>query len=355
MKGKYAILALFIVGLVFVSGCIGGGEEIKEKVKEEAESAVQSYTESYTSTEEYEESETYTETESESATWVSPWDAYRPIEIDGQKYMITYIKYHLRVRTEEGGDIYEYKVEKKREKTKIHIYGNKVNMETGEQEKVDLGEFEVYEYYGKITPINSADMEAPLEYTVWVKERTENTDTFFLFPSLDFFALYASLYGGGDVIGISITYGDQRFIFYNPGAVGDMSTMPYQEGDMDLISNIPDIGNIYTSWYGFYTFGIWTAIEGEDLYKAKKGSWGFMGYQYNYEIDPDGTVNLGGKGFKVSTVRWTYTLGNIQGQGEATLSANLPIPIEAKGVFIEQNGANIFTHVKIEDIRFEKV
>ncbi len=110
------------------------------------------------------------------------------------------------------------------------------------------------------------------------------------------------------------------------------------------------------SWYGFYTFGIWEVIQGGRTCTRRRSSYGAMGYQYNYEIDPpDGTVNLGGKSFRVSNVKWTYSLGNVQGQGEATLAANLPIPIEAKGVFIEQGGLNVFTHVKVEDIGFEKV
>lgn len=359
MKKVRFVSAIFLAFLVFVSvsGCIGG-EKVTESLKEKASSAIESYSETQTSS--YTESETETE-ETETSTiaysiWEEPWDAYHPVEINGERYLITYIKYYLRVRTEEGGPIYEYEVEKNREKTKIHVYGKKINMETGEQEKADLGEFEVYEYYGKIIPVKGEDMNATFEYRVWVKERTEETDTFFLFPSLDFMTLYMSVYGGSlNTIGISITYGDQNFIYYNPAAIGDMSTMPYQEGDIGLVGNVPDIGNIYVSWYGFYTFGIWQAIQGEDLYTAKQDSWGIMGYQYNYEIDPDGNINLGGKSFRVSNVRWTYTFGNAQGQGEAILTVNLPVPIEAKGVFIAQDGTNIFTHVKIEDIAFEKI
>ncbi|ASJ10412.1 hypothetical protein A3L12_03410 [Thermococcus sp. P6] len=359
MRRSRFVFAIFLTLLVFVSasGCIG-----TETIKEKASSAIESYSESQTSsqTPSYTESETGTESETETSTsaystWEEPWDAYHPVEIDGERYLITYIKYHLRVRTEEGGPIYEYEVEKRRGSKKIHVYGKKVNMETGEQETADLGEFEVYEYYGKITPVKGENMNATLEYRVWMKERTEDSDTFFLFPSLDFMTLYMSVYGGsGDVVGISITYGDQKFLYYNPAAVGDMSAMPYQEGDVEIVNKVPDIGNIYTSWYGFYTFGIWEVISGEDLYEAKKDSWGSMGYQYNYEIDPDGTMNLGGKSFRVSNVKWTYTFGNMQGQGEATLTANLPVPIEAQGVFIEQSGTNIFTHMKIEDIGFEK-
>ncbi|MCO6041838.1 hypothetical protein [Thermococcus alcaliphilus] len=364
MRKSKLIFAVFLAFLVFVSisGCIGGGEKLTETLKEKASSAIESYSESQSlsSTESYTESESetesYSETESTAATWEEPWDAYHPVEIDGDKYLITYIKYYLRVRTEEGAPVYEYEVEKRRGNTKIHVYGKKIDMESGKQEKVDLGEFEVYEYYGKITPVKGENMNSTLEYTVWVTERTEETDTFFLFPSLDFFTLYGAVYAGsGNVVGISITYGDQKFLFYSPAAVGDMSTMAYQEGDINMLSNIPDVENIYTSWYGFYTFGIWEAVQGEDLYKPKQGSWGIAGWQYNYEINPDGTISLGGKDFKVSNVKWTYTFGNVQGQGEAILTVALPVPIETKGVFIEQSGTNVFTHVKIEDIAFEKV
>ncbi|HII67926.1 MAG TPA: hypothetical protein HA302_08010 [Thermococcaceae archaeon] len=361
MKKIDYTLALLLVGLVIISGCIGG-EKITESIKEEASSAMESQTESqsesFTETEEYTTTESLSETSTEAqppAIWETPWDAYHPVMIDGEQYLISYVKYYLRVRTEEGGEIYEYEVEKKRGEVKIHVYGNQINMETGEQQKVDLGEFEVYEYYGKITPIKGKEMENPLEFKVWVKERTEDSDTFFLLPSLDFITIYGTVYaGGGGAVGVSITYGDQKFLFYNPAAVGDMSSMPYQEGSIDIISDIPDVENIYTSWYGFYTFGIWEAISGEDLYKAKKDSWGVMGYMFNYEINPDGSITLGGKSFKVSNVKWTYTFGNAQGQGEATLTATLPIPIESKGVFISE-GLNIFVHIKIEDIDFQRI
>lgn len=351
-KSDYT-LALLLVGLVIISGCIGG-EKITERIKEEAGSVIESYTESQGESTTEPPPETFTETQAP-AIWNSPWDAYHPVIIDGEQYLIVYIKYYLRVRTEEGGEVYEYEVEKKRGKVKIHVYGTQINMETGEKQKVDIGEFEVYEYYGKITPIKGEEMENPLEFKVWVKKRTKDSDTFFLLPSLDFITLYGAVYtGGGDVIGISITYGDQKFIFYNPAAVGDMSSMAYQEGDIGMISNIPDVGNIYTTWHGFYTFGVWEALAGEDLYKAKKGSWGVIGYMFNYEINPDGTITLGGKSFRVSSVKWTYTFGNAQGQGEATLTVALPVPIESKGVFIGE-GMNIFTHIKIEDIGFEKI
>ncbi|NJE03735.1 hypothetical protein E3E27_06270 [Thermococcus sp. MV11] len=374
MKKFRGLIAIFLATLIFVgvSGCLGGGGEESPTASEsytEGEHATtpgagetggttsggyttESPTQSGTTTTEM---ETPTETETGYASWQNPWDAHNPVQIDGESYLITYIKYKLRVRTEEGGPVYEYEVEKRRGPVKIHVYGNSIDMETGKQEKVDLGEFEVYEYYGKIIPINAEDMSDAFEYRLWVVNRSEDTDTFFLFPTLDFLTLYSSLYAGtGDVVGVMMKYGNQTFEFYNPIAVGKGSIAPYQEGDINMLSDIADIEAIYLSWYGFYNFGFWTALEDENIYQETTGSWGVMGYQYNYEVKPDGTVNLGGKEFRVSSVSWTYTFGSITGQGEATIAANLPVPVEAKGVFIEQGGANVFTHVKIEDIGFEK-
>ncbi|WP_232461761.1 hypothetical protein [Thermococcus pacificus] len=201
--------------IVSVNGCLGGGGGTT--TSEQPSGGSQTTSQGGTSSGGYGTTEspggtgtgtstgTTTETETgtgEYASWADPWDAYNPVDIDDQQYMITYVKYKLRVRTEEGSQIYEYEVEKRRGPTKIHVYGNQINMETGEQEKVDLGEFDVYEYYGKIIPINSENMTDTFEYRLWVKERTEDTDTFFLFPSLDFLTLYASLYGGaGDTVG----------------------------------------------------------------------------------------------------------------------------------------------------------
>lgn len=362
MKRSKSLFVIFLVFLVFVggSGCIGGGN-VTETVKEKASSAIESYTESQHSstespTQSYTETQSETETE-EYASWTNPWDAYRPVNIGGESYLITYIKYSIKIRKEEGAPIYEYEVEKKRGKTKIHVYGTNINMETGELEKVDLGEFDAYEYYGRVTPVEAENMNSTLEFKVWVKERSEDTDLFFLFPTLEFATIYYNMYAGsGNSIGVWVKYGDQEFAFYNPAAVGVMSSTPYQEGDLDVLSNIPDIEDLYLGWYTLYYFGFWVALEEENLYKASQGSWGAMGWQYNYEINPDGKITLGGKSFRVSNVKWNYAIGGAVGQGEATISANLPIPIEARGVFVSQDGStNVFMHIKIEDMGFEKV
>ncbi|WP_223208990.1 MULTISPECIES: hypothetical protein [Pyrococcus] len=349
--GTLALLLVLVFGMM-VSGCVGGGN-----IAETASSIIESYTNTESTPKETSSeipTETATET-SEYASWSNPWDSSKPIKVGNDLYLISYIKYKYRVRTEEGGPIYEYEIEKSRGKTKIHVYGTKIDMETGKSEKVDIGEFEVYEYYGKITPISGKEMNETFEYRLWVLKNDEDVDSMFLFPSLDFFTLYASLYGGGEnTVGLWIKYGDTVIELYNPGAVGEMGVTPYSEGDFNLLNKLSDIEAIYLGWVNFYTFGFWNILEERDIYTNTKGSEGILGYQYNYEINPDGKITLGGLKFRVSNIKWTYQVQGVTGQGEATIAANLPIPIESKGVFIAQ-GVNVFTHVKIEDIKFEKL
>ncbi len=110
-KGRFAVLlALILIFSVLASGCLGGGGGgVKEKIKEKASSAIESYSESHASSSSYTESEGETGTGTETSTsaystWEEPWDAYHPpVQIDGNMYLITYVKYRLRVRKEEGG------------------------------------------------------------------------------------------------------------------------------------------------------------------------------------------------------------------------------------------------------------
>ncbi|MBO8175771.1 MAG: hypothetical protein H0Z18_10990 [Thermococcus sp.] len=352
---KHSLLAVFLIGLVFISGCIGGvKEKAVEEAKEKAESIAESYSESITQsyTEESPSEETPTETITETteyATWANPWDLTNPVKIGEETYLITYIKYKLKVRTEEGGEIYEYEVEKKRGKTKIHVYGTEIDFQSGETKKVDLGEFEVYEYYGKVTPIKGKEMDKPLEVISWSINKSDLQSQFFAYPVVIGLGI-----GGPDIVGLKVTYGDKTYEAYNPFAIGKTDYNPYTEGDLGWYGDMPDVENMYMAFFGMAGFGVWGAFTEENLYKKSSGSWGYMGWQYNYEIDPDGTVNLGGKSFKVSNVKWSYVMGNVQGQGRAVLAPNLPIPLEAEGVFVGQ-GANYYTYIKIEDLGFEKI
>ncbi|ALM76245.1 hypothetical protein [Thermococcus barophilus] len=351
---KSSLLVLFVAGLVLISGCIGGvKEKAVEEAKEKAESMIESYSQSLTQT--YtEESPTETEETTETTTetsytnWANPWDLTRPINIDGKSYYITYIKYRFKVRSEEGGKIYEYIVEKRRGKTKIHVYGMQIDFQTGEKKKVDLGEFEVYEYYGKVTPVNGKEMDKPLEVVSWSPNENSINSQFFAYPVV--MGLEA---GGPEIVGIKVTYGNKSYEAYNPLAVGKMEYTPYAEGELSWYGDMPDVQNMYMAFFTMSSFGFWGALTEENLYEKSSGTWGYLGWQYNYEINPDGKVTLGGKSFRVSNVKWSYVFGDVQGQGRAVLAPNLPIPIEAEGVFVGQ-GANYYTYIKIEDLGFEK-
>ncbi|NJE09202.1 hypothetical protein E3E31_11855 [Thermococcus sp. M39] len=347
---KYSLLALFLISLVFVSGCIGGvKEKVIEGAKEKVESVAESYSKNQTYTESPSEDTSTAEETTEYATWTDPWDLTNPIKIGGDSYIITYIKYKLKVRTEQGGEIYEYEVEKRRGKTKIHVYGIEIDFQTGETKKVDLGEFEVYEYYGKVAPIKGKEMDKPLEVISWSINRSDLHSEFFAYPVVIGLGI-----GGPDIVGLKVAYGDKIYEAYNPFVIEKMDYNPYTEGDLDWYWDISDVEDMYIAFFSMAGFGIWDAFTEENLYEKSSGSWGYLNYQYNYEIDPDGTVKVGGKSFKVSNVKWSYTIGDTQGQGRAVLAANLPIPLETEGVFISQ-GTNIYTYIKVEDLGFEKI
>lgn len=353
---KYSLLVLLLVGLVFIGGCIGGvKEKAVEEAKEKAESMMESYSQSLTQTyteESPTEETTTTSTSTETtayATWESPWDLTRPIKVNGKLYHITYIKYRLKVRSEEGGEIYEYIVEKRRGKTKIHVYGIEIDFQTGEKKKVDLGEFEVYECYGKITPIKGKDLDKPLEVISWSINDSDLQSQFFAYPVLMNLGV-----GGPDIVGLKVTYGNQTYIAYNPFAIGKTEYTPFTEGSLEWYFSMPDVENMYTAFFGMASFGVWGAFTEENLYEKSSGSWGYMGFQYNYEINPDGNVEVEGKAFKVANVKWNYVFGDAQGQGRAVLAPDLPIPLEAEGVFINQQ-INVYTYMKVENLGFKKV
>ena len=352
---KYSLLVLLLVGLVFIGGCIGGvREKAMQEAKEKAESMMESYSQSLTQTHTEEASTetediTQTPTETVYATWANPWDLTRPVEINGKSYYITCIKYRLKVRGEEGGEIYKYIVEKRRGKTKIHVYGVQVDFQTGEMKEVDLGEFEVYEYYGKVTPVKGKEMDKPLEIVSWSLNKDCINSQFFAYPVVT--GLEAA---GPEIVGIKIIYGDKSYEAYNPFAVGKTEYNPYVKGELGWYSNLADVHSMYMAFFSMAGFGVWGAFTEENLYEKSSGTWGYLGYQYSYEIDPDGTISIGGHSFTVSNTKWSYVFGDIQGQGRAILAPNLPIPVETEGVFIGQ-GANYYAYIKIEDLGFEKV
>lgn len=332
MKSRGLTLLLVIVVLmgVVASGCISSGGE-------ERTSPSETYQESGGETQ-----ETSSQSgggESGVSTWKTPWDAYNPVRVNGQEYYITYVKYTFTVKSSEGERSYE--VIKQRGYVKAHIYSD-------ENGKKDLGEYNLFAYYGRITPLNDPDMKGPLEYLILIKERTKNSDSYFLTPFPDFGAMMS-----GTTAGIEASYGDDYFYWSNPAAVGNYSELPYTEGNFETVmGGIP--GSTIQGWMAMVSSGTWSGLENHDLSKPDEYSFSFMGMGYNYKIEPDGSVSLDGKSFKVSNVEWSWTFGNVKGQGKAKIAPELPIPVETEGTFSRMGGESYYSKMMLEDLKLSK-
>ncbi|NJE05823.1 hypothetical protein E3E36_06630 [Thermococcus sp. M36] len=328
------MLVLLLFGMVMASGCLGGESNEGSVSETYSESSVSSGDASGTGGSEG-------ETSAAPATWKTPWNAYNPVSLNGNSYYITHIKYSFIVKTPTGEQAYD--VEKRRGYVKAHVYAD----ENGE--KKDLGEYNLFAYYGKITPINDPNMSAPLEYVVMVKERTNDTDEYFLAPLPNFGAL-----GTGNAVVAEMKSGDNYFYWSNPGAIGQYSELPYTEGDINDV--IGDIGGyLFQTWLAMLSSGAWNGLEGHDLMQADEYSFSFMGIGYSYKISPDGTVTFDGKDFKVSNVEWGYSIGGVNAQGRATIAPALPIPVETEGTFVSMtNGVKMYSKLRIEDIKLSR-
>ncbi|ASJ11689.1 hypothetical protein A3L14_01755 [Thermococcus thioreducens] len=342
------VFAIFVVLLVFinVSGCLGGSGSTTTP----ATSTQGEYTSTGETTETYSETGTGEETTtatSEYATWANPWDASKPVRIGDGVYRITYLKYSIKVRQAEGTPVYEYEVEKRRGPGKVTVYGTEWDMQTGEARKVELGEYDAYEYYGKLIPINADQLDAPVEYWLWGTQPLEFYEGFFLFPIAQTFGM-----GYPEVIGFKIKYKDNVYEVYNPSAVGKDDYDFYMSEGFSL-ADVPDTDLTYTAFFAMTTFGFWGVLEEENLMTSTEGSYGFMNYQYKYKIEPQGTTSIGEKTFKTVRVEWSYIVGDARGNGWAIIAPNLPVPLEAEGLFVA-GGTNIYSYMKLEDIGFEE-
>jgi len=327
-NGKFAVLlALVLIFSVVASGCTGGGGEEKTSPSE-------TYPES---SEETHETSSSIGGESSVSTWQTPWDAYNPVQINDQNYYISYIKYTFTVKIS-GEEERSYQVIKQRGYMKAHMYSD-------DNGKKDLGEYNLFAYYGKITPLNDPDMNGPLEYLVLTKERTEDTDAYFLSPFPDFGAMMS-----GTTAVIEASYGGNYFYWSNPAAIGEYSELPYQEGDFETVMEGVSSSTLQ-GWIAMVGSGAWSGLEGHDLSKPDEYSFSFMGLGYNYKIDPDGTVSFGGKSLKVSNVEWSWAFGEARGQGKATIAPELPIPVETEGTFSQMGEGSYYSKLKLEDLK----
>ena len=329
-KQKFAILLISILIFgVIASGCLGGGNESPSGTYSESSQSGGTTT-SAGGTSEGEESR---------ATWQTPWDAYNPVQIGGGSYYITYIKYTFTIKGSEGERSYE--VIKRRGYVKAHIYAD-------DNGKKDLGEYNLFAYYGKITPLNDPDMNGPLEYLILIKERTKDSDGYFLTPFPDFGAM-----ASGTTAVIEVSYGGNYFYWSNPAAIGKYSELPYTEGDLNtLMGAIP--GAAFQGWTAMIGSAVWTGLENHDLSKPDEYSFSFMGIGYSYKVSPDGTVSFDGKTFKTSNVEWSWAMGNVRGQGKTRIAPALPVPVESEGTFSTMGGESYYSKISVGDMKFSK-
>lgn len=337
------VLVLLLFGLAFAGGCLGGGGKGNTS-KTHSESSNLGSGSSTSGTEGSSEgSGGGTETTS-FATWRAPWDAYNPVNLSGEKYYITYVRYTFTVKTPSGKHTYE--VEKRRGYVKAHVYAN----ENGR--KKDLGVFNLFAYYEKLTPINNPNMTAPFECLILVKERTNATDEHFLNPLPNFGAL-----GTGDSVVAEIRYGNNYFYWSNPPAIGQYSESQYTEGSIEsVMKGLRDYGDyIAQEWVSILGSGAWKGLKGHNLLRKDEYNFSFAGGKYHFKIKPDGTVTLDRKEFRVSNVEWSYSEMGIAMQGNATIAPALPIPLETEGAFSSgSGGVYAYSRFKLEDIKLEK-
>ncbi|ASJ03909.1 hypothetical protein A3L01_00435 [Thermococcus barossii] len=332
--GLTLVLVFVLLFSVVASGCLGGGGGEKSSPSE-----TYSETHSEGGGETQQSSSPGGGEESGVSTWMTPWDAYNPVQVGGQSYYITYIKYTFTVKSSEGERSYE--VIKQRGYVKAHIYSD-------DNGKKDLGEYTLFAYYGKITPLNDPDMSGPLEYLILIKERTRDSDTYFLTPFPDFGAMMS-----GTTAVIEASYGGNYFYWSNPAAVGEYSELPYTEGDFGTVMGGIS-GATIQGWMAMVSSAVWTGLEDHDLSKPDEYSFSFMGMGYSYKVEPDGTVTFDGKSFKVSDVEWSWAFGNVRGQGKAKIAPALPIPVETEGTFSQMGGESYYSKLKIKDLRLSR-
>ena len=379
-----ALIILLMVGLVIASGCMGGGGESSttSPPHETGETSATSTTESpttthpittttssqttstttssqetptTTSTSTAPTTTTTTQTPTEEAYWEHPWE-YAPINIDGERYLITYYKYDYKVQPNQSSPIYEYIIEKSVEKTQVHVYGQDMEMN-----KVDVGEQEVYAYTTVVTPVKAKGMKDTLTFTIWF---VSNQSEAFLYPWDVLWMSYVSPTGSGeDFVGMMFEYKGSRFIFLNPTPF-QSGLFPYFEGDQETFDELnDDLFNLYTGWVATLHFGIWYAWEDRNVLIPQSGVWSDMqGHGWEWSTTPDGTVTYDGKTFKLVDFQWKYK-GAPEGvsmDGKGKFSPYLPLLVEGDGHYSysdPQTGENtvIYAYFKLEDLKLEKV
>jgi len=296
-----------------------------------------------------------TQTPVEEAYWEHPWE-YAPINIDGELYLITYYKYDYKVQPNQSAPVYEYIVEKSVEKTKVHVYGQDMQMN-----RVDLGEQEVYAYKTVVTPVKAEGMEDTLTFTIWF---VSNQSGAFLYPWDVLWVSYVSPTGsGGDFVGMRFEYKGSSFIFMNP-APFQSGLFPYFEGDQEIFEELnDDLVNLYIGWEATLHFGIWYTWGDSNVLIPQSGVWSDMqGHSWEWSTTPDGIATYGGKTFKLVDFQWKYegTPEGVAMDGKGKFSPHLPLLVEGDGHYSYSDPQTaestiIYAYFRLEDIKLEKV
>lgn len=172
-------------------------------------------------------------------------------------YTITYYRYAYKVRPNQTSPVYEYILEKRVEKTKIHVYGQDMRLN-----KIDLGEHEVHAYETVVTPVKAVSMNSKLVITIWYVSNKSNA---FLYPwDVSWFAMISPYTQNTEFVGMEFEYKGEKFLFMNP-APFQSGLLPYFEGNDELLGSLnEDLTNIYMGWVSVLHLAVWSAIAEEN-------------------------------------------------------------------------------------------
>lgn len=301
------------------------------------------------------ETTTTTSIPTEEAYWAHPWE-YAPIEVNGERYIITYYKYEYKIQPNQSAPVYEYIVEKSVEKTTIHVYGQDFS-----GNKVDVGEHDVYAYTTVVTPVKGAVMDDKITFTLWF---VSNESEAFLYP---WHVLWAQRYLSPTVqdknfVGMKFEYKGSTFVFMNP-APFKSGLFPYFEGDSKPFEEIDkDLSYLYMGWMVTLHFGIWHEWEDVNVLIPQSGVWSDMqGHSWKWSTNPDGTATFSGVTFKLVDFQWKYqgTPEGVSMDGKGKFSPYLSLLIEGDGHYSyrdPQTGKNtvIYAYLKLKDLKLER-
>ncbi|MCD6558487.1 MAG: hypothetical protein J7K57_01200 [Palaeococcus sp.] len=296
-----------------------------------------------------------TSTPREEAYWSHPWE-YAPVEINGAEYLITYYKYDYRIQPNQTSPTYKYILEKRVEKTKIHVYGQDMQMN-----KVDLGEHEVYAYETLVTPVMAVSMNDKLTITVWY---VSNQSSAFLYPwDVMWLSMVSPYNQNKEFVGIELEYKGKKFLFMNPSPFRT-GLFPYFEGDQETFEELnEDLVNLYIGWVATLNFGIWNEWEDVNVLVPQSGVWSDMqGHSWKWSTNPDGTATFSGVTFKLVDFQWKYqgTPEGVSMDGKGKFSPYLPLLVEGEGYYSFKDSSTgketiIYAYIELKDLKLEKV